>query len=139
MFDISFFEIMIISIVTLIVVGPERLPQVARTIGHLMSKCRQFVYSVRTDIHNELRMEELKKMHTTMQESVQSIENSVRKEIDEVKSTADINPDDSETETEGKSDESVATKSQVGPPTKPSGPKSGQGTPDKNSNASHSE
>ncbi|SER19546.1 sec-independent protein translocase protein TatB [Nitrosomonas sp. Nm51] len=92
MFDISFFEILIISIIALIVVGPERLPQVARTLGHLISRCRQFVYSVRTDIHNEMRMEELKQMHHTMQETVQSIEDSVRKEIHEVKSMAGSEP-----------------------------------------------
>ncbi|MDR4518040.1 MAG: Sec-independent protein translocase protein TatB [Nitrosomonas sp.] len=90
MFDISFFEIMIISMIALIVVGPERLPQVARTLGHLMGRCRQFIYSVKTDIHNEIRMEELKNMHNTMQETVHSIENSVRKEINEIQSISDI-------------------------------------------------
>ncbi|HBV20978.1 MAG TPA: twin-arginine translocase subunit TatB [Nitrosomonas sp.] len=91
MFDISFFEIMIISMIALIVIGPERLPQVARTLGHLIGRCRQFVYSVKTDIHNEIRMEELKNMHSTMHETVQSIEDSVRKEIDEIKSATDTN------------------------------------------------
>lgn len=86
MFDISFFEIMAISIVALIVIGPERLPQVARTLGHLMGRCRQFVYSIKTDIHNELRMEELKNMHNSMQETVHSIESAVREEINEIKS-----------------------------------------------------
>lgn len=86
MFDISFFEIMAISIVALIVIGPERLPQVARTLGHLMGRCRQFVYSIKTDIHNELRMEELKSMHNSMQETVHSIESAVREEINEIKS-----------------------------------------------------
>ena len=90
MFDISFFEIMIISIIGLIVIGPERLPQVARTLGHLMGRCRQLVYSVKTDIHNELRMEELKKMQDSVQETVHSIENSVRQEINELKSTAQL-------------------------------------------------
>ncbi len=87
MFDISFFEIIVISMIALIVVGPERLPHVARTLGHLIGRCRQFVYSVKTDIHNEMRMEELKEMQHTMQESVHSIENSLQKEINEIKST----------------------------------------------------
>lgn len=89
MFDISFFEIMAISIVALIVIGPERLPQVARTLGHLMGRCRQFVYSIKTDIHNELRMEELKNMHNSMQETVHSIESAVREEINEIKSATE--------------------------------------------------
>lgn len=86
MFDISFFEIMVIAIVALIVIGPERLPQVARTLGHLMGRCRQLVYSIKTDVHNELRMEELKNMHNTMQETVHSIESAVREEINDIKS-----------------------------------------------------
>lgn len=93
MFDISFFEIMIISMVALIVIGPERLPQVARTLGHLMGRCRQFVYSIKTDIHNELRMEELKNMHNSMQETVQSIESAVREEINEIKSVTQSDAD----------------------------------------------
>ncbi|MCP5292562.1 MAG: twin-arginine translocase subunit TatB [Burkholderiales bacterium] len=93
MFDISFFEIMIISMVALIVIGPERLPQVARTLGHLMGRCRQFVYSIKTDIHNELRMEELKNMHNSMQETVHSIENAVREEINEIKSVTQSGAD----------------------------------------------
>jgi sec-independent protein translocase protein TatB len=92
MFDISFFEIMIISMVALIVIGPERLPQVARTLGHLIGRCRQFVYSIKTDIHNELRMEELKNMHNSMQETVNSIENAVREEISEIKSATHLEP-----------------------------------------------
>ncbi|SEN09127.1 Sec-independent protein translocase protein TatB [Nitrosomonas marina] len=113
MFDISFFEILIISIIALIVVGPERLPQVARTLGHLISRCRQFVYSVRTDIHNEIRMEELKQMHHTMQDTAQSIEDSVRKEISEIKSMTEsesnnkavqAQPDDSRSEPESKTE-----------------------------------
>ena len=92
MFDISFFEIMVIAIVALIVIGPERLPQVARTLGHLMGRCRQFVYSIKTDIHNELRMEELKNMHNTMQETVHSIESAVRDEINEIKSATQLDP-----------------------------------------------
>ncbi len=90
MFDISFLEILIISVVALIVVGPERLPQVARTLGHLYARCRSYVYGIKTDIHNEIRMEELKKMHASVQETTQSIEESFRQEMDQLKSTADI-------------------------------------------------
>jgi len=90
MFDISFLEILIISVVALIVVGPERLPQVARTLGHLFARCRSYVYGIKTDIHNEIRMEELKKMHASVQESAQTIEDTFRQELDQLKSTADV-------------------------------------------------
>lgn len=87
MFDISFMELLVISIVALIVIGPERLPAVARTVGHLYGRCRNFVYNIRTDIHNEMRMEELKKMQSSVQETVQSIEDSVQQGVDRLKTT----------------------------------------------------
>ena len=87
MFDISFMELLVISIVALIVIGPERLPAVARTVGHLYGRCRNFVYAIRTDIHNEMRMEELKKMQSSVQETVQSIEDSVQQGVDRLKTT----------------------------------------------------
>lgn len=87
MFDISFMEILVISIVALIVIGPERLPTVARTLGHLYGRCRGFVYSVKTDIHNEMRMEELKKMQSSVQDTVQSVENSIRQSVEQLETT----------------------------------------------------
>ena len=87
MFDISFMEILVISIVALIVIGPERLPTVARTVGHLYARLRGFVYSVRTDIHNEMRMEELKKMESSVHDAVHSIEDSVKHEVNQIKNT----------------------------------------------------
>ena len=95
MFDISFMELLVISIVALIVIGPERLPAVARTVGHLYGRCRNFVYAIRTDIHNEMRMEELKKMQSSVQETVQSVEDSVQQGVDRLKTTmTDTTPED---------------------------------------------
>ncbi|MDH5553486.1 MAG: Sec-independent protein translocase protein TatB [Nitrosomonas sp.] len=90
MFDIGFVEIMIISLVALVVVGPERLPVVARTLGHLLGRARGYVNAIKTDIHNEMRMEELKNLHTSVNETVQSIEDSVRKEVDQIKTMTDV-------------------------------------------------
>ena len=90
MFDIGFIEIMIISLVALIVVGPERLPVVARTLGHLLSRARGYVNGIKTDIHNEMRMEELKNLHASVNETVQSIEDSVRQEVDQIKTMTDV-------------------------------------------------
>jgi sec-independent protein translocase protein TatB len=86
MFDIGFIEIMIVSMVALIVIGPERLPHVARTAGHLLGRLRRYVSSVKNDIQNEIRLDELKNMHTSIKETTDSIENSVRQEIDQLKS-----------------------------------------------------
>lgn len=94
MFDISFMELLVISIVALIVIGPERLPAVARTVGHLYGRCRNFVYAIRTDIHNEMRMEELKKMESSVQETLQSIENSAQQGVDRLKTAVIDNKSD---------------------------------------------
>jgi len=61
MFDIGFFEIVFIMVIALLVVGPERLPRVARTTGLWLGKLRGFVTSVKADIDKELAAEELKK------------------------------------------------------------------------------
>lgn len=87
MFDISFMELLVISLVALVVIGPERLPVVAKTLGNLYGRCRSFVYSVKTDIHNEIRMEELKKMQSSIEETVHSVEQSVQHDLDQMKST----------------------------------------------------
>ncbi len=61
MFDIGFWEVIFIMIITLLVVGPERLPKVARTAGLWVGKIRGFVTSVKADIDKELATEELKR------------------------------------------------------------------------------
>lgn len=92
MFDISFMELLIILMVALIVIGPERLPTVARTIGHLYGRCRNFMYSIRTDIHNEMRMEELKKMQSSVQDTVDSLETSVQESVEQLKTAITNDP-----------------------------------------------
>jgi len=61
MFDIGFWEIIFILVITLLVVGPERLPRIARTAGLWVGKMRGFVASVKADIDHELATDELKK------------------------------------------------------------------------------
>ena len=91
MFDISFTEIMVIAIVALIVVGPERLPKVARTLGHLLGRVRRYVGEVKNDIQREMEVEELNELHTSVQEAANSIENSVRGEVSQIQAaTEDI-------------------------------------------------
>ena len=83
MFDISFTEILVIAIVALIVLGPERLPQVARTLGHLLGRAQRYVNDVKNDIQQEMELEELNKLKTSVQEAAHSIENTVRAEINQ--------------------------------------------------------
>lgn len=82
MFDIGFSELIVIGIVALIVIGPERLPKVARTVGHLLGRAQRYVNDVKSDINREMRLDELKKLQAQVAESARSLEDSVRKEID---------------------------------------------------------
>src|SRR5665647_2409323 len=83
MFDISFTEILVIAVVALVVLGPERLPQVARTLGHLLGRAQRYVNDVKNDIQQEMELEELNKLKTSVQEAAHSIENTVRAEINQ--------------------------------------------------------
>ncbi len=69
MFDIGFWELTIIGVVALLVIGPERLPRVARTTGLWLGRARRFVSSVKADIDREIATDELKKALTKQAES----------------------------------------------------------------------
>jgi sec-independent protein translocase protein TatB len=81
MFDFAFSELLLIGIVALVVIGPERLPKVARTAGHMFGRMQRYVADVKADIHREMQLDELKKMQEEMHASVNSIEQSVAKEL----------------------------------------------------------
>ena len=77
MFDIGFSELLVIAVVALIVIGPERLPKVARTLGHLFGRMQRYVNDVKADISREMELDELKKLQTTMQDAAHSFQQSV--------------------------------------------------------------
>lgn len=90
MFDFGFWEIILVLIVALVVVGPERLPGLAREVGLWMGKIRRFVTSVRSDIERELQTDELKRMLQQQESQIQELkkmmheaESSVRSEVEE--------------------------------------------------------
>ena len=81
MFDIGFSELMLIGVVALIVIGPERLPKVARTVGHLFGRMQRYVNDVKADISREMELDELKKLQASMQDAARSFESSVTREV----------------------------------------------------------
>jgi len=81
MFDIGFSELMVIGLVALIVIGPERLPRVARTIGHLAGRLQRYVADVKADINREVELDELRKMKDSVEQAATGIENSVQAEL----------------------------------------------------------
>ena len=80
MFDIGFTELMVIGVVALIVIGPERLPKVARTAGHLYGRMQRYVSTVKADISNEIQLDELRKAGQSFKESVESVEADVQQQ-----------------------------------------------------------
>lgn len=86
MFDIGFSELIVIAIVALVVIGPERLPKVARTIGLLLGRAQRYVNDVKSDINREMQLDELKKLQTQVTDSARELESSVRHEFDSARS-----------------------------------------------------
>ncbi|MEO8037216.1 MAG: Sec-independent protein translocase protein TatB [Betaproteobacteria bacterium] len=84
MFDIGFSEMMVIGVVALIVIGPERLPKVARTAGALFGRMQRYVSDVKADINREIEASELKDLKKTMTEAASSFEDSVRAHAGEI-------------------------------------------------------
>jgi sec-independent protein translocase protein TatB len=80
MFDISFFELMMIGVVALIVLGPERLPKVARTVGQWVSRAQRYANEVKADITREVDLSQLQSLKQQVQEAGQTLETSIRTE-----------------------------------------------------------
>lgn len=94
MFDIGFSELLVIALVALIVIGPEKLPRVARTLGALMGRMQRYVATVKRDVERELDLAELDKLQQEVKQSAHQlkseIENSVHQaELDIGKSVSD--------------------------------------------------
>ena len=81
MFDIGFSELMVIAVVALVVIGPERLPRVARTAGHLMGRLQRYVNDVKADINREMELEELRKFKNEFEQAAQSVQTQINTEI----------------------------------------------------------
>jgi len=77
MFDIGFSEIVVIAVVALIVIGPERLPKTARTLGHLFGRLQRYVNDVKADINREIELDELRKLQQQVQTAARDFETSV--------------------------------------------------------------
>src|SRR5690606_15724876 len=96
MFDVSFSELMLIGVIALIVIGPQRLPKVARTVGHLLGRAQRYVNDVKSDIQREVNLEEVNKVKSQMEEAARSVKSTVNdlgstlaKPVDEARKALD--------------------------------------------------
>jgi sec-independent protein translocase protein TatB len=84
MFDMSFSEIAVIGVVALVVLGPERLPKVARTAGHMFGRLQRYVATVKADINREMDTSELAKIKQEVQDAARSFEQTVQQTANSV-------------------------------------------------------
>jgi sec-independent protein translocase protein TatB len=103
MIDFGFDKIALIGAVALIVIGPERLPRVARTVGHLLGKAQRYVADVKAEVNRSIELEELKKMKSTFEDAARNVEQTVNTEIRET--TAELDKSWSESTGTSSSDE----------------------------------
>ena len=78
MIDIGVTKLIIIGGIALIVIGPERLPVVARTVGTLLGRAQRYVADVKAEVSRTMDIDELNKMKTTVQEAARDVEQSIR-------------------------------------------------------------
>ena len=82
MLDFGFDKIALIGAVALVVIGPEKLPRVARTVGTLLGKAQRYVADVKAEVNRSIELEELQKMKTQFETAARDVEQTVRQEVD---------------------------------------------------------
>ena len=92
MFDVSFSELMVIAIVALLVIGPEKLPKVARTVGAFTGRMQRYMAQIKEEVNREIRFDELQKLQQEIKQTVESTQNniqqSIHQQVDEIKDAA---------------------------------------------------
>jgi len=78
MFDIGFSELLLVAVVALVVIGPERLPGVARNIGQWAGRLQRYVHDIKRDFNREVEFEEIRRLQQEMENTVQSMQESMR-------------------------------------------------------------
>ena len=89
MIDFGFDKLALIGAVALIVIGPEKLPKMARTVGHLFGKAQRYVADVKAEVNRSIELDELKKMRTQFEDAARDVENTVRTEVNDAASAFD--------------------------------------------------
>ena len=88
MFDIGWSELLVIGVVALVVIGPEKLPKVARMAGSLYGRAQRYLHEVKTEVSREIELDELrnlqKEVHETAQSIKDNVENSIQQNLDDV-------------------------------------------------------
>jgi sec-independent protein translocase protein TatB len=89
MFDFGFSELMVLAVVALVVLGPERLPKVAKQTGQWMGKLRRYVDDVKSDVNRQMELSELRSLQTQVTDAARDLQTSVQSTISGVQSDLD--------------------------------------------------
>ncbi len=85
MFDVGFWEILIILVLALVIIGPERLPGAARKAGFFVGKARRYIEGVRSEVESELDVNEFKRMLHNQEVQINELQQQLKAGVDEVK------------------------------------------------------
>lgn len=83
MFDVSFSELLVIAVVALLVIGPEKLPKVARTVGAFTGRMQRYMAQIKEEVNREMRFDELQKLQQEIKQSVESAVESTQGNINQ--------------------------------------------------------
>lgn len=87
MFDVGLSELIVIAVVALVVIGPERLPAVARTVGAMLGRAQRYFNSVKAEVNRELQLEELRRLQQETYDRVMAMETEVKTELAQMEQT----------------------------------------------------
>lgn len=90
MFDIAFSELVVIAIVALIVIGPEKLPKIARTLGALSGRMQHYMAQVKEEVNREARFEELQQLQQEIKATVTQSKTNAQLKIDQLTQQLDF-------------------------------------------------
>lgn len=117
MFDVSFSELMIIAVVALIVIGPEKLPKVARTLGALTGRMQRYVAQVKEEVNREVRFQELQQLQQEIEEAATKTQDNFQRKADVLEQDLaqdldfqDLSDQDSKNQDSGVQDKEISKK-----------------------------
>ena len=84
MLDLGIEKMALIGVVALIVIGPEKLPRVARTVGTLLGKAQRYVNDVKAEVNRSMELDELRKMKSTVEDAARDVEQSIHSEANSI-------------------------------------------------------
>jgi sec-independent protein translocase protein TatB len=85
LFDVGFSELIVIAVIALVVIGPEKLPKVARAVGAITGRLQRYVNGIKADIEREMQMEELQKLQQEIRQSASEVQAGFKQAETELK------------------------------------------------------